>query len=105
MLALPGGVDAVHAARDADVTLVTAALLPSAADVDDDKRLRTLRKDSKVSAVLHTRLPGAALGSRHRALRSRTCSSARRDPRDLTPDPGQALREADVDVSRTAASS
>ena len=57
VLALAGGVDGVRAARGADVAVVTAALLPSAADVEDDKRLRTVRKDAKVSAVLHTRYP------------------------------------------------
>src|ERR1700712_3631868 len=54
VLELPGGVDAVHTARHADVTLVTASLMPSATSVEDDKRLRTLRKDNKISAQLHT---------------------------------------------------
>ena len=57
ILDLAGGVDAVHAARAADVTLVTASLMPSATDVADDERLRALRKDTKVSAVLHTGYP------------------------------------------------
>ena len=32
-------------------------MLPSASGIDDDKRLRALRKDAKVSAVLHTGYP------------------------------------------------
>src|SRR3954451_23231213 len=57
LLELPGGVDAVHVAQAADRTLVTTTMLPSATGVDEDKRLRALRKDAKVSAVLHTGYP------------------------------------------------
>src|SRR5262249_61465523 len=56
-LALPGGVDAVRAARAASSVVVAAKLLRSAPSIDDDKRLRTLRKDNKVSAVLHSGYP------------------------------------------------
>ena len=56
-LALSGGVDGVRTARAAAVTVVTAKLLRSAPGVDDDKRLRMLRKDTKVSAVLHSGYP------------------------------------------------
>ena len=56
-LALPGGVDAVRTARAAAATVVAAKLLRSASGVDEDKRLRTLRKDNKVSAVLHSGYP------------------------------------------------
>jgi len=40
----PGGVEAVHAARAADFTLVTAPLMPSAVDVPGDARLRARLK-------------------------------------------------------------
>ena len=56
-LALVGGVDGVRAARNADVTVAAAGLLASALDVADDTRLRALRKETKVSAVLHTNYP------------------------------------------------
>jgi dipeptidyl aminopeptidase/acylaminoacyl peptidase len=97
VLDLPGGVDAVYAAREADVTLVGTTMLPSATGVTDDKRLRALRKDAKVSAVLHTGYP-----VRHwdhdigPALPHLLDGS---DTRDLTPHPGQAMQEVDLDVS------
>src|SRR3977135_231812 len=97
-LALPGGVDVVRAARAAPVAVVTAKLLRSAPGVDDDKRLRMLRKDTKVSAVLHSGYPvrywDHDLGPDHPHLLDIDA------PRDLTPQPGDALREADFDVSR-----
>jgi dipeptidyl aminopeptidase/acylaminoacyl peptidase len=98
-LDLPGGVDAVHTAREADVTLVSAAMLPSATGIADDKRLRALRKDAKVSAVLHTGYPvrhwdhDIGPGQPH-------VLDVSGEPRDLTPEPGQSMREADLDVSR-----
>ena len=96
-LALPGGVDGVRTARAAAFTVVTAKLLRSASGVDGDKRLRTLRKDNKVSAVLHSGYPvrywDHDLGPDHPHLLDVD------GPRDLTPQPGDALREADFDVS------
>ncbi|MDT5067928.1 MAG: hypothetical protein QOK02_4083 [Mycobacterium sp.] len=96
---LPGGVDAVHAARGADVTLVGTTMLPSATGIDDDKRLRALRKDAKVTAVLHTRYPVRQwdhdIGPGQAHLLDVTDTG-----RDLTPDPGQSLQEAHLDVSR-----
>ena len=98
VLALAGGVDGVHAARAADITVVSAALLPSAADVDDDKRLRAVRKDAKVSAVLHTGYPVRHWDHDIGPAQPHLLDSTGR--RDLTPDPGQALRDAELDVSR-----
>ncbi len=101
VLDLPGGVDAVHVAEGADVTLVTTTMLPSATGVEDDRRLRALRKDAKVSAVLHTGYP-----VRHwdhdigPALPHLFDVSGGGDVRDLTPDPGQSLRETAIAVSR-----
>jgi dipeptidyl aminopeptidase/acylaminoacyl peptidase len=102
LLDLPGGVDAVHVASGANVVLVTTTMLPSATGVEDDKRLRALRKDAKVSAVLHTGYPvrhwdhdiGPALPHLF------DVGAGREGIRDLTPDPGRALQETDVDVSR-----
>jgi dipeptidyl aminopeptidase/acylaminoacyl peptidase len=96
-LALPGGIDAVRTARAAEVTAVAATLLRSAAGIDDDKRLRALRKDNKVSAVLHSGYPvrywDHDLGPDQPHLLDVDGA------RDLTPDPGDALREAVFDVS------
>jgi len=99
--ALPGGVDGVRAARGAAVTVVAAKLLRSASGVDGDKLLRTLRKDNKVSAVLHSGYPvrywDHDLGPDQPHLIDVDGS------RDLTPRPGDALREADFDVSTDGA--
>jgi len=96
-LALPGDIDSVRCARTAPVTVVAAKLLRSASSVDEDKRLRTLRKDNKVSAVLHSGYPvrywDHDLGPDQPHLLDID------GPRDLTPQPGDALREADFDVS------
>jgi dipeptidyl aminopeptidase/acylaminoacyl peptidase len=96
-LALPGGVSDVRTARAAAVTVVAAKLLKSADGIDDDERLRKLRKDTKVSAVLHSAYPvrhwDHDVGPDHPHLIDAA------GPRDLTPHPGDALREADFDVS------
>ena len=57
VLAPPGGVDAVKTARDEARAVVRAPLLPSARSIDDDRRLRDLRKDNKITAILHTGYP------------------------------------------------
>jgi len=97
VLTLPGGVDGVRSARTSAVTVVAAKLLRSASSVDEDKRLRTLRKDNKVSAVLHSGYPvrhwDHDLGPDQPHLLDID------GPRDLTPQPADALREADFDVS------
>lgn len=53
----PGGVGGVLAARDADVVSVSAAVLPSAEDLEQDAELRTARTDAKVNAILHDGYP------------------------------------------------
>ncbi|MEZ0364355.1 alpha/beta fold hydrolase [Mycobacterium sp. pUA109] len=97
VLAMPGGIATVRTAAAADAAVVGAPLLPSARDLDDDRRLRALRKDAKVSAILHRGYPvrfwDADLGPDHPHL------LAVDGPRDLTPQPGAALREAGFDVS------
>jgi dipeptidyl aminopeptidase/acylaminoacyl peptidase len=94
---LPGGVDAVHVARAADVTLVTADLMPSAAGIDDDERLRALRKDHGISAVLHTGYPVRHWDHDIGPAQPHLIDVDGR--RDLTADPRGGLREASVDVS------
>jgi len=53
----PGGLGGPLAARDADVVSVSASVLPSAKDLEQDGELRAARKDLKVSAILHTGYP------------------------------------------------
>lgn len=97
ILELPGGVNAVRTARAANRTVVTADLLPSATDLDHERRLRALRKDTKVNAVLHTGYPvrhwDTDLGPQEPHLLDAA------DSRDLTPLPGLALRDSGFDVS------
>ena len=88
-LALPGGVDAVRTARAAAATVVAAKLLRSAASVDEDKRLRTLRKDNKVSAVLHTGYP-VRYWDHDLGPTARTCSMIG-GPRDSHPAAGRRV--------------
>ena len=96
-LALPAGVTGVRTAAQAEVAVVSAPLLASATDADDDRRLRDLRKDNKVSAILHTSYP----------VRHWDHDLGPDDPhlldvdgaRDLTPAPGHALQHADFEVS------
>ena len=97
VLELPGGVDGVRAAREADVTIVTASLMPSATGLEDDERLRALRKDGKISAQLHTGYPVRYWD--HDIGPAQPHLLAANGRRDLTPAPGQALNNADVDVS------
>ncbi|MEX7472802.1 prolyl oligopeptidase family serine peptidase [Mycobacterium adipatum] len=96
-LALPGGVSAVHTARRAARTVVTAPVLAGATGLDDDRRLRALRKDTKVSAILHTGYPvrhwDHDLGPDQPHLFDAD------GVRDLTPAPAGALRDTELDVS------
>jgi dipeptidyl aminopeptidase/acylaminoacyl peptidase len=98
LLSLPGGVSAVYSARAADRTVVVGPMLPSATDIDDDRRLRALRKDNAVTAVLHTGYPVRQwdhdLGPDEPHL-----FDIGGGPTDLAPAPGAALREAGCDVS------
>lgn len=98
-----GGVTGVLTARAADVVVVTAPMLPSAATPDDDKRLRKLRKDNKVSAILHTGYPvrhwDHDLGPDQPHLFRVESGAAQ----DITPEPGIALNEAVADVSADGA--
>ncbi|MBI3215741.1 MAG: S9 family peptidase [Mycobacterium sp.] len=98
LLTLPGGVSSVHTARSDDTVLVQTSMLPSAAGVEDDRRLRALRKDTGVTAILHSGYPvrywdhDLGPGEPHLLLVDATA-------RDVTPRPGGALREAHVDIA------
>jgi len=96
-LGMPGGVSAVRTARDADAAVIVAPMFPTARDVDDDRRLRALRKDNKIDAVLHTGYPvrfwNKDVGPDEPHLLDAN------GPRDLTPQPGRGLHDPGFDVS------
>ncbi len=94
---MPGGVTGAASARAADVTVVTAPLLPSSTGVDDDKTRRAARKDSKVSAILHTGYPVRQWDHDLGPDQPHLFDADGR--RDLTAEPGVALRETSFDLS------
>jgi dipeptidyl aminopeptidase/acylaminoacyl peptidase len=51
------GIGGIRVAADAPVVLVGSDVLPGAVDGADDERLRKLRKEKKVGAILHTSYP------------------------------------------------
>jgi len=94
---------------------VGGPLLPSAGgpdgSLDTDRRLRALRKDATITAVLHSGYPvrhwDHDIGPAQPHLLEIPGGLERSDSgddsverRDLTPDPGQGLRGAGLDVSR-----
>jgi dipeptidyl aminopeptidase/acylaminoacyl peptidase len=97
LLRLAGGARGLTVARDAGTVLFGSALLPSAADRDEDAELRKARKDAAVTAILHERYPvrywdhdiGPA-GTRLFAAGAPAAEAAL-EPRDLTGDVGHAL--------------
>jgi len=97
---LPGGITGARAAHGAPVVAVTGPVLPSATTVDDDRRLRELRKDNKVTAILHSGYPlrhwDSDLGpdETHLFVVAEDGTLA-----DATPAPGPGLRAADLSVS------
>ncbi|WP_018599236.1 prolyl oligopeptidase family serine peptidase [Mycobacterium sp. 155] len=97
MFSMPGGVSGMASARSAEVTVATAVLLASAGSVAEDKALRERRKDTAVSAVLHTGYPvrywDHDLGPDQPHLLDTD------GPTDLTTHPGEALRETTFDLS------
>lgn len=114
----PGGVAGIKTARSSAAMVFSTRMLPSAVDAKDDERLRALRKDTKVSAILHEGYPvrywdhdlgpdAPHLLGWHfthadepaRAVEVASRSVEHLDVTDLTPRPGAALEEADYDLS------
>ena len=95
MVSMPGGIEAVRTARGADTAVIRAPLLPAARDVDEDRRLRDLRKASKVNAILHSGYPVRFWNSDIGPDEPHLLDAA--GTRDLTPQPGGALRQAGFD--------
>ncbi|GAB2979992.1 S9 family peptidase [Actinotalea caeni] len=114
----PGGVGAVRTAAEGTTVLVSAATMPSATDTESEKRLRDLRSDTKVSAILHAGYPirywDHDLGPDAPRLFAGTLTPAVAaaddvrpaeddgplELRDLTPDVGAGLVESSQDLSR-----
>ncbi|MBM9469307.1 S9 family peptidase [Nakamurella sp. YIM 132084] len=112
LVAPPGGVDQVHPARRADTVVFGASVSPNATDLADDARLRKLRRDGKVSAILHRGYPvrfwAEDLGPDEPRLMAVDLTdpaetAGRADdvpaPVDLTGAAGAAYREVQFDVS------
>ncbi|TQJ34852.1 S9 family peptidase [Arthrobacter sp. SLBN-122] len=116
VLSRPGGVSKVFTARDADAAFVTAEVLAGSADEEDDAERRKARKDRKVSTILHSEYPvrywDADLGpGQPRIFAVEEGEDKGPDKpgtvdataplllRNLTPDAGPRLREAEAVVS------
>ena len=107
LLAAPsGGVDAVVAARDADVVVYAASVFPGAADAAADRERHQARKKAGVEALLFDTFPirhwDAFHGPRERHLFAAPIPSGEdriSEPIDLTPDAGSALVEQRFDVT------
>ncbi|WP_152363658.1 alpha/beta fold hydrolase [Microlunatus speluncae] len=103
----PGGVSGVAAARSGATVLATAGTLPSATDSESEQRLRDLRSDNKISAILHSGYPvrfwDHDLGPDAPHLFAGTLApEAGDDPvelRDLCPDIGAALIHGEPDLA------
>lgn len=115
-LSRAGGISSVMAARDADVLLLAASVLPGSSGEDNDEERRKVRKDNQVNAILHSGYPvrywDADLGPAQPRLFAVEPGEAE-DPgkpatvdaaaplklRNLTPDAAGGLREAESVLS------
>ena len=106
LIAPPGGVDAVKAARSADVIAFTAAVHPATSDFTADGEREKARKDAGVQAQLFESFPirrwDHYLGPRERHLFAADLPASDlriADARDLTPQARHGLIETGFDVS------
>lgn len=101
--ARPNGIGSVRPARRAPTVLVTAATLPSATDEREEQRLRDLRSDRTISAILHSGYPirywDHDLGPDAPRLFVGQVGRAPTTLRDLTGSVGAALVETNADLS------
>jgi dipeptidyl aminopeptidase/acylaminoacyl peptidase len=119
VLSRAGGVSAVLAAKDSDALFLAASVLAGSTDEDNDEERRKARKGNKVAAILHSGYPvrywDADLGPAQPRLfavepgeetepgKPTTVDAA--GPltlRNLTPDAGNRLRDAESVVSPDA---
>ena len=116
VLTRAGGVSALLAAKDTGALFVNAAVLAGSTDEDDDGERRKARKDNKVAAILHSGYPvrywDADLGPAQPRLfavepgeeqepgkPTTVDAAAPLQLRNLTPDAGAGLRDAESVVS------
>src|ERR1700730_16468032 len=108
LVAVPGGVDALDAARRAPVVALRAGLFPDSEGLKQDAEKAKKRKESGIGAVLFDGYPirdwDHELGPRHVRLLRLAGGSAQpleeiEDPEDLTSDLGIALSEAEFSLS------
>ena len=104
LLAVPGGIRGLAAARDAQVLVVRAQLFEGATGIADDAARGKRRKDANVKALLFEAPPirfwDHDLGPRQsRLLKLRLDGDGAPEPEDLGPNAGSALHEAEVTLS------
>ena len=102
----PGGVDAVVAAREADVIVFAASVFPGVSDAGADRERAAARKKAGVEALLFDSFPirhwDAFHGPRERHLFAAPIPEGEErigDPVDLTPDAGSTLVEQGFDLT------
>ncbi|MDD9206941.1 prolyl oligopeptidase family serine peptidase, partial [Georgenia sp. 10Sc9-8] len=108
----PGGVEGAQTVRGSDTVLVRASALPRAGDLEEEERLRTARRDAKVTAILHTGYPVRHWDHDLGPVAPRLYAATGHLPplpagqaenpvelRDLTPDAGSHLVERAADLS------
>lgn len=116
VLTRAGGVSGLLAAKDTGALFVNASVLAGSTDEDSDEERRKARKDNKVAAILHSGYPvrywDADLGPAQPRLfavepgpepepgkPTTVDAAAPLKLRNLTPDAGSGLRDADAVVS------
>jgi dipeptidyl aminopeptidase/acylaminoacyl peptidase len=116
VLTRAGGVSGLLAAKDTGALFVNASVLAGSTDEDGDEERRKARKDNKVSAILHSGYPvrywDADLGPAQPRLfavepgeeqepgkPATVDAAAPLKLRNLTPDAGSGLRDAEAVVS------
>ncbi|MEO6577829.1 MAG: S9 family peptidase [Candidatus Limnocylindria bacterium] len=110
LVAPSGGVDAVVAARDADVLVYAASVFPGTTDAASDRARHEARKKAGVEALLFDSFPirhwDAYHGPRERHLFAAPLPEGEDrigDPEDLTPEAGSALVDQTFDVTHDGA--
>ncbi|MEY9774808.1 prolyl oligopeptidase family serine peptidase [Arthrobacter sp. MW3 TE3886] len=111
-----GGIGGIHAAKDADTVVVAASVLAGSTDEDNDEERRKARKDNKVAAILHSGYPVRYWDADLGPAQPRLFAVEPGDPleagkpatvdaaaplrlRNLTPDAGTRLRDAESVLS------
>ncbi|MGB3827761.1 MAG: alpha/beta fold hydrolase [Ornithinimicrobium sp.] len=100
VLARPAGVTSVTCAADADLTVVSAPVIPGAADEDEHATAHRARTDAGVEAIVHQGYPvrfwDHDLSPEQPQLFTMTDEQ---EPVRMSTDPAVSLREQEADVS------